>query len=562
MTGPSTFGNSYLAHPGFLLQDTTFRDMTHLARACPALQRLELLKLTTSSESLCSSRSPLFQPLSLLSGLATVRLIDVACMADAAVLASLRHVTGLTSLEISAPAASHNRDLNDVLPHMKQLSGLRSLSLSLTSESFCDLLSRDEYYYDGAHLGGLNVLGQFSNLWGLKQLTHLFWGCPSNSGGSNSYSALDEPDPYENFHFSAAAEISVLAICTQLVSLHLASAWVCEEAADLLMDMPRLDKLAVRSFFRDRNMLVQLPVGTCHFKSLTLNSCGGPSIHAVTRLPTYEIPDLPLSDLEEIFMCSGHLMMEIEGYYDGDEDDEEEGADEVGDIYTLKNRIVNSVRDLAHRLGAGCSKRGESSRFSLIITTTAALDRRYTPNANLLSPWSPLAGHLRSLEIHNFPVNSSLIVELAESLPALPELRLHAADITECGWRHLGLLSLDVLCIWGGRVGKKAGATPGHPPPIAPPVPTLVQPGHLGLLGSQLTGPLIVAVGPSRFRLAAETGLEVMRALGHAAGSLITLQSLQNCKCRPRGCKGRQWCEEWAREWRRGGEETGPNKGN
>ena len=539
------------------MQDATFRDMTHLACACPALQRLELLKLTTSSESL-------FQPLFRLPGLATVRLIDVACMADAAVLASLRHVTGLTSLEISASAASHNRDLNDVLPHMKQLSGLRSLSLSLTSESFCHLLSRDEYYYDGAHLGGLNVLGQFSGLWGLKQLTHLFWGCPSNSGGSNSYSALDEPDPYENFHFSAAAEISVLAICTQLVSLHLASAWVGEEAADLLMAMPRLQTLAVRSFQPERHMI--LPIGYCRFKSLTLNSCGAPSSRAVTRLSTEEIPDLPLSDLEEVVLSSGQLMMDIEGYYEDDDEDEEvEDEDEVGDRYTLKNRIVSSVRDLAYRLGVGCSKRGESSRFSLVITTTTLREYRYTPNANLLAPWSALAGHLRSLEIHNFPVNNGLIEELAESLPALPELRLHAADITDCGWRRLGLLSatLDVLCIWGGDGAGKASAAPGLPPPSAHPVPTLVQPRHLGLLGSQLTGSLIVAVGPPRFRLAAETGLEVMRALGHAAGGLITLQSLQYRKYRPRSCKGRQrqWREEWAREWRRGGEETGSNTG-
>ena len=550
----STIGNSYLVHPGLLLQDATFQDMILLARACPALKHLELLNLTTSSQTL-------FQPLSRLPGLAAVRLIDVAWMADAAVLASLRHVTGLTSLEISAAAASHNRDLNLVLPHLEQLSGLCSLSLSLTSESFCDLLFDIEYFYDGVHLDGQNVLGQFSSLWGLKQLTHLLWGCPCSSSGSSSLSQ-DEPDPYEDFHFVEAAEISVLALCTQLVSLHLASAWVCEEAADLLMHMPRLDKLVVRSFLRDRNMLVQPPVGTCNFKSLTLNSCGGPSIHAVTRLSTSEIPDLPLSDLEEILLCSGQLMMAIEGCYDGDEDDEEEDANEVGDIYTLKNRIVSSVRDLAHRLGAGCSKQGESSRFSLVITTNAALGRRYTPNANLLWPWCALAGHLRSLEIHNFPVNSSLIEELAEALPALPELRLHAADITDCGWRHMGLLSLDVLCIWGGRAGKKANAAPGLLPPSALPVPTLVQPRHLGLLGSQLTGPLVVAVGPPRFRLAAETGLEVMRALGHAAGSLITLQSLQYQAYRPRGCNGRQWREEWAREWRHGGKETGPNKGS
>lgn len=345
-----------------------------MASACPALQCLELLKLTTSSQSL-------FQPLSLLPGLATLRLVDVAWMADAAVLASLRHETGLTSLEISAPEASHNRDLNTVLPHLEQLSGLRSLSLSLASESFCcDLFYDDAFVYVGADLDGLDVLGQLSSLWGLTQLTHLFWGCPSSGRGDRAWR---EPGSYEDFNFSEADDIFVLSNCTQLVSLHLACAWISCDAADLLMDMPQLEMLAVHSFTPEMFMLI--PAGTCHFKSLALNSCG-PSCHTVTRLAMAEISDLPLSDLEEIILCSGKLKLDIEGFDDVD-----------GNPYTLGNRIVDSIRDLAYCLRAGCNKQAESPELSLIITTTAAQDRRFTPLYDLLSPWSILDSHLQSL---------------------------------------------------------------------------------------------------------------------------------------------------------------------
>lgn len=133
-------------------------------------------------------------------------------------------------------------------------------------------------------------------------------------------------------------------------------------------------------------------------------------------------------------------------------------------------------------------------------------------------------------------MNGDLIHELAAYLPGLPELRLHAADITECGWQHLGLLSgiLGVLCIWGADEASRRGP---------------VRPRHLGLLGSQLTEPLILAVGPRHCRAAAETGLEVMQALGHTAGGLITLQSLHYVACKPDSCKARQLKEYWTWDW-------------
>lgn len=418
-----------------------------------------------------------------------------------------------------------------VLPHPEQLSSLRSLSLSLSlaSEGFCDMkYAHLDFYYC--------VTGCF----GPVQQTDAAHshtcsgGCPRLSRGKDSNVTWSGPaGPYcDDFNFLEAAEIFALSRCTQLVSLHLANAQISTDATHPLMAMPRLEELAVRSFNPEGD--VPVPVGTCHFKSLTLNSpCGRPPCCAITRLSSVKISDLPLLDLEEIVLCSRQLKVDIEGY----------DADEGEDPFTLDDRIVGSIQEFTHLLAAGCCKRMELSRLSLILTTAAVPASRYTPNHGLLSPWSNLDGHLQILGIHNFPVNRALIQELTASLPGLPELRLHAADIADSGWMHLGPLSslLDVLCIWGGD---------------ATDLRSFVQPRHMGLLSSKLTKPLVVAVGPPH---TAETGLDVMRALGQVAGGLITLQcQLEYTVRRPRGYKEHHAKEEWAREWQREGKGTSP----
>ena len=352
--------------------------MEHMAASCPNLRQLVLSNLTAPI-------GPLFQPLTQLHTLS----LDNALL-EAPALDSLRHLHGLSSLEIISK--SSGGFLRGIAPLVQQLSALASLSLVMASPRVQDPTLRD--------------LSEFSRLGALLHLTHL---------------KLDR-SPFKRQALDSGNAVHLAQYLPRLVRLELSCFELSRDgAAEALAELQHLTQLSVWNL----GSLGPMDDGPpCSWKELTL--CG--EEHWLEWLT-----ELPLRSLERIRMGSGALNLML--------------PTARGDEWEMPDYIDNlrgSAALLASKLGGAGNGFG-AEEAGLILK----LQPKQVAAPGLFAALRPLIDVFHTLDLELHMLQDSHVRELGEALPHLRRLVLRTKDLSVSAWACLGaaLPGLEMLIL-------------------------------------------------------------------------------------------------------------------